>query len=179
MTKSVAMLVTIFIAAFGILPERSFAQTAADPGSLGPVDYAFIGQTFLGNQYQIDSGNLVSAHSSDERVKAYATLMTSSHTDVEKKLVGILRAQQVIQPPTSLLQGSYVSMIATLRDDSGKGLDHEYARQQLGYQNSNIELYTWEIANGQNAELKAFATTVLPEIHKHLLLVTTLIDNGE
>ena len=179
MSKSTALLVTIFVAAIGLVPERTFAQTAADPGSLGPVDYAFIGQTFLGNQYQIDSGTLVGARSSVEKVKAYATLMTSTHTDVEKKLVGILQAQKVTQPPTSLLQGSYASMIATLRDDSGKALDHEYARQQLGYQNSNIALYTWEIANGQNAELKAFATTVLPEVRNHLQLVTTLIANGE
>ena len=179
MSKSVAMLATIFVAAIGFVPDRPFAQTTADPGSLGPVDYAFIGQTFLGNQYQIDSGSLVSAHSSNEKIKAYAGLMTSTHTDVEKKLVGILQTLKVTQPPTSLLQGSYMSMIATLHDDSGKALNHEYARQQLGYQNSNIALYNWEIANSQNAELKAFATTVLPEIRNHLQLVTTLIANGE
>ncbi len=179
MSKSGVLTVAFLAAAVLFAPGRSFSQISADPGSLGPVDYAFIGQTFLGNQYQIDSGSRVAGHSSNDKVKTYAALMTSSHTDVEKKLVGILRTLKVTQPPTSLLQGSYASMIATLRDDSGTALDHEYARQQLGYQNSNIELYVWEIANGQNAELKAFAQTVLPEIHNHLQLVTTLIGAGE
>ncbi len=172
---SIVSLVAVVLCAAG----SSYAQTPANPGLLGPVDYAFIGQTFLGNQYQIDSGSLVGAHSSNDKVKAYAATMTSTHTEVEKKLVSLLQGQNVTQPPTSLLQGSYASMIATLNDNNGRAMDHEYARQQLGYQNSNIALYTWEIANGQNAELKAFATAVLPEIHAHLDLITNLIAAGE
>lgn len=45
---------------------------------------------------------------------------------------------------------------------------------QLDYQNANDALYRWEIENGSNAELTAFARETLPKIDDHMHRVEAL-----
>jgi len=62
----------------------------------------------------------------------------------------------------------------TLQDRTGDAFDKEYARQQLNYQTGNDALYRWEIENGSDPDLKAFAKEVLVKIDQHFDLVKAL-----
>lgn len=156
------------------LSATAAASQPARPGALGPVDYAFIGQTSLGNPYQVESGKLGVAHAGSLKVVAYAKLMIPSHVEVQQKLQAILARKEVVAPPTSLLAHSYDAMLAVLRDEKGPAFDREYVRQQMNYQTGNDALYRWEIANGKDPDLLAFAKTVLPKIDDHFDKVKAL-----
>jgi predicted outer membrane protein len=58
---------------------------------LAPVDYAFIAQTNLGNEFQIDTGKLGETHARSAAVRDYAKLMNSSHVQVENNLMALLQ----------------------------------------------------------------------------------------
>jgi putative membrane protein len=142
------------------------AQTA-ETGSLSPVDYAFIGQTNLGNGFQIDSGKLGETRAASPAVRDYATLMDTSHVEVENNLKALLTKLNVQPPPTSLLAGAYHSLVALLARERGAAFDRDYVNGQLDYQKGNDALYRWEIQNGSNEELKAYARATLPKIDDH------------
>jgi putative membrane protein len=149
------------------------AETSASV-HLSPVDYAFIGMTNLGNQFQIDSGKLGETHAGRAAVRDYAKLMDTSHVEVESNLIALLNRMNVQPPPASLLSGAYKSLIGIMSAEEGAAFDRDYVRSQLDYQHSNDALYRWEIQNGLNPELKAYARETLPKIDDHMHRVEAL-----
>jgi putative membrane protein len=146
------------------------AQTlaASAPGApLGPADTYFVTQTSLGTPFQVDSGRLAETKGTTQAIRSYAELMVSSHITVNNALLGILKNKAPAPPPT-LLRAAYATMVSTLQHESGQTLDADYVRGQVNYQRANTALYQYEIANGTDPDLKAFAQETLPKIQDHL-----------
>jgi putative membrane protein len=91
----------------------------------------------------------------------------SGHITVNDALLGILKNKLPAPPPT-LLKAAYSTMVSTLQHESGRTLDADYVRGQVNYQKANAALYEYEIANGTDSDLKAFARETLPKIQDHL-----------
>jgi len=146
------------------------AQTSAMPTPavpLGPTDTYFVTQTSLGTPFQVDAGRLAESKGTNQAIRGYANLMVSSHITVNNALLAILKSKQEAPPPT-LLKAAYATMVSTLQHESGRLLDADYVRGQVNYQNANAALYQYEIANGTDPDLKAFARDTLPKIQDHL-----------
>jgi len=145
------------------------AQTAASvPGApLGPADTYFVTQTSLGTPFQVDSGRLAENKGTTQAIRGYAELMVSSHVAVNNALLAILKKKAPVPSPT-LLKAAYATMVSTLEHESGQTLDADYVRGQVNYQRANTALYEYEIANGTDPDLKAFAQETLPKIQDHL-----------
>jgi putative membrane protein len=142
---------------------------------LAPVDYAFIPQTNLGNQFQIDTGKLGETHARSATVRDYATLMDSSHVQVQNNLVALLQKMNLELPQASLLSGAYKDLVRILAGEQGATFERDYVRSQLDYQHANDALYRWEIQNGSNPALKAYARETLPKIDDHMHRVEAII----
>ena len=145
------------------------AQTSASvPGApLGPADTYFVTQTSLGTPFQVDSGRLAETKGTTLAIRGYAELMVSSHIAVNNALSKILKNKASVPPPT-LLRAAYSTMVSTLQHETGPILDVDYVRGQVNYQKANTALYQYEIANGADPDLKAFAQDTLPKIQDHL-----------
>jgi putative membrane protein len=138
------------------------------PGApLGPADTYFVTQTTLGTPFQTDSGRIAQTKGTTEAIRSYAQLMVSSHITVDNILLAILKNKAPAPPPT-LLKAAYATMISSLEHESGKLLDADYIRGQVNYQKGNTALYQYEISNGTDPDLKAFAQQTLPKIQDHL-----------
>lgn len=157
--------IAIAVAA-GIGSAQARADDPAQP-ALGPVDTYFVTQTSLGTPFQIDSGQLAEKMGATQAVRSYAELMVSSHNVVNDDLEAILQRRAPVPPPT-LLKAAYATILSTLRDEEGRPFDHDYVRAQVDYQEANVALYQYEIANGSDADLVPFARQTLPKIQDHL-----------
>jgi putative membrane protein len=161
---------TVFIVVAG----AASAETS-EPVPLAPVDYAFIAQTNLGNHFQIDTGKLGETHAHSTAVRDYAQLMDTSHVEVENNLLGLLQKMNLEPPQASLLSGAYKSLVTTLAGKQGASFDREYVHSQLDYQHANDALYRWEIQNGSDPKLLAYARETLPKIDDHMHRVEALL----
>jgi putative membrane protein len=152
-----------------LITSSSTAQTSAiAPGApLAPSDAYFVSQTSLGTPFQVDSGRVAEAKGTTTAIRSYAKLMVSSHITVNNALLAILKNKAPAPPPT-LLQAAYATMVSSLQHESGHALDADYVRGQVNYQKANTALYQYEIANGADRDLKAFAQETLPKIQDHL-----------
>jgi putative membrane protein len=149
------------------LPLSMSAQSQSSFATPGPVDTYFVTQTSLGTPFQVDSGNLAVTKGTTQAIRDYAQLMVSSHVAVNNELDAILRKKPAGPPPT-LLKAAYSTMISTLEHEDGKTFDSDYITGQVNYQNANAILYKYEIANGADPDLKAFAEQILSKIEDHL-----------
>jgi putative membrane protein len=93
--------------------------------------------------------------------------MVSSHIEVNDALKAITKRKAPVPPPT-LLKAAYRTIISTLEAENGPPFDVEYVRGQVAYQKANAALYQYEIDNGTDPDLKAFAQQTLPKIQDHL-----------
>ena len=148
------------------LPVAIRAGSAFSSG-LGPADTYFVTQTSLGTPFQVDSGRLAETRGTTQAIQSYAQLMVSSHITVNNALTAILKNKAPTPPPT-LLKAAYSTMVATLQHESGPTFDADYVGGQVNYQRANAALYQFEIANGTDADLTAFAQQTLPKIQDHL-----------
>ena len=134
---------------------------------LGSVDTYFVTQTSLGTPFQTDSGRIAQKRGGTQAIRSYAELMVSSHIEVNDALEGITKRKAPVPPPT-LLKAAYRTIISTLEAEKGPRFDVEYVRGQVAYQKANAALYQYEIDNGTDPDLKAFAQQTLPKIQDHL-----------
>jgi len=148
-------------------PAAQTLAASASGAPLGPADTYFVTQTSLGTPFQVDSGRLAEAKGTTQAIRSYAELMVSSHITVNNALSGILKSKAPVPPPT-LLKSAYATMVSTLQHETGHSLDADYVRGQVNYQRANAALYEYEIANGTDPDLKAFAQETLPKIQDHL-----------
>jgi len=149
-----------------MLPAQTPAGSATG-AALGPADTYFVTQTTLGTPFQTDSGRIAQTKGTTKAIRSYAQLMVSSHITVNNILLGILKNKAPPPPPT-LLKAAYATMISTLEHESGQKLDADYITGQVNYQKGNTALYQYEISNGTDPDLKAFAQETLPKIQDHL-----------
>ena len=104
--------------------------------------------------------------------------MESSHITVNNALLAILKNKAPAPPPT-LLKAAYSTMVSTLQHETGQTCDTDYITGQFNYQKANTALYEYEIANGTDPDLKAFARETLPKIQDHLARALKLQESGE
>src|SRR4029078_5160678 len=109
----------------------------------------------------------------------YAHLMVVTHVPVVEGLNVVLQRQGVAAPPNTLLQGAYDAMLASLKVEKGASLDRDYVGGQVEYQKGNAALFHYEIQNGTDPDLKAFARRTLPKIEDHLQRALQLAKKGE
>jgi putative membrane protein len=148
-------------------PATQTPAASAAGASLGPADTYFVTQTSLGTPFQVDSGRLAETKGTTQAIRRYADLMVSSHIAVNKALMSILKNKAPVPPPT-LLKAAYATTVSTLQHETGETFDADYVRGQVNYQKANTALYEYEIANGKDPDLKAFAQETLPKIQDHL-----------
>jgi predicted outer membrane protein len=143
------------------------AATSTTKPRLGPADTYFVTQTSLGTPFQVDSGRLAQKAGGTQAIRSYAELMVGSHIAVNDALEAILKRKAPVPPPT-LLKAAYATMISTLEGETGQHFDADYVRGQVNYQRANAALYRYEIDNGTDPDLKAFARQTLRKIEDHL-----------
>jgi putative membrane protein len=149
-----------------LLPVAIRAGSTVSSG-LGPADTYFVTQTSLGTPFQVESGRLAETRGTSQPIQSYAQLMVSSHITVNNALTALLK-NKAPTPPATLLKAAYSTMVSTLQRESGQTFDADYVGGQVNYQKANAALYEYEIANGMDPDLKAFAQQTLPKIQDHL-----------
>jgi putative membrane protein len=164
-TRSVTAVIFL-MSAIGSASAQSM-EPSESPMALGAADTYFVTQTSLGTPFQVASGRVAESKGTTKSIRDYADLMVSSHITVDNALKAILEKKAATPPPT-LLQAAYSSIVSTLQHERGKTFDADYVHGQVLYQKANAALYQYEISNGTDPDLKAFAQATLPKIQDHL-----------
>lgn len=147
------LLATAPLAVLADSPDASFYKNAAEGGISEVAD-----------------GNLATSKGNSQAVKDFGAMMVKDHSAANDKLKA-LAATKGVDLPTS----ASVSQMATkakLDMLSGDTFDKSYIKSQVKAHRETIALFKKEVAGGQDADAKAFATGTLPTLHAHLKAIT-------
>lgn len=124
------------------------------------------------NQVDIDAGKLAKSRSTNKEVKAFAELMITDHTGVNKSatdLVTKLKVSPQDNPTSQSLKAGGDKNLAHLKTLKGAAFDKAYVDHEVAYHQQVIDALDKTLIPGAiNDELKALLVKVRPAFVAHL-----------
>jgi putative membrane protein len=156
----------------------ALASSLAAPLAFGATDpdASFYKKAAEGGLFEVDAGNQAQTKANDQRVKDFGNMLVTDHTAANQQLQS-LAASKGITLPTSASVGQMAEK-AKLDVLTGDTYDKSFLRGQIKAHQQTIALFQKEIGSGQDADAKAFATSTLPTLKKHLKQARALAAPG-
>jgi len=159
-----------------IPPQISGDTVASKPGTstagpkdavkgLGPIDTDFVSKAILGGLFEVQSSELAVSKASTPFVREFAQMLVLDHGDANRELGEIVRGKGGSVPTE--LDADHQGRLTTLRDLKGVDFDRQYRDMQVSAHTDAIVLFEKASNECEDAELKAFATKVLPTLRMH------------
>lgn len=137
-------------------------------------DRNFIEDALKGNMAEIQMGQLAAQRAQNQMVRDYANMMVNDHGPAREQLQEMARRHGVT-PPTEL-DFMHRRLDKKLRKTEGAEFDEEYIKSQVKDHKKMVRLLEDQIEDGENAELKRFASELLPKVREHLVMAQRLED---
>jgi putative membrane protein len=141
------------------------AVTPPPPPPLAPADAMFVNAAAASDAFEVQAGQVAQTKGHSARVKKYSAQMIQAHTQTTQQLTQIAQAKGVT--PSATLSPDEQIMLSRLQSDPARSFDRDYMHDNLVSHQMAIKLFQDEIANGQDADLKQFASATLPIIQQH------------
>jgi putative membrane protein len=146
--------------------------TFASVSAQGVNDAQIASIVVTANQVDIDAGKLAESRATNDEVKAFARLMVTDHTAVNKSatdLAGKLKVTPQDNPTSESLKSGGDKNLAHLRTLTGTSFDKAYVDHEVAYHQQVIDALDKTLIPGAaNAELKALLIKVRPAFVAHL-----------
>ena len=150
------------VACSAVCAAPAFSQTGPAAGG----DQKFVEFAAQTDMTEAHLGQLAADQAAGANVKDYASMLVTDHTSDYKQL-GTIAGKAGLNVPKGL-DAAHDKMIAPFEKLKGRAFDMRYEREMVAGHQQAIARYKQEAANGQNADLKAYANQVLPTLQKHL-----------
>lgn len=119
-----------------------------------------------GDLYEIEAARIAMERSQNEQVKQLATMIQTDHNAASTELKTIVTGKNGSLPTE--LDAKHAALIDALEDAEDDQFDKTYVDQQVNAHKEALALHQFYAANGDDADLKAFAQKVSPKIQAHL-----------
>ncbi len=160
------------LAACASNPPPPMAMTPPPPPPLAAADQTFVTAAAGSDAGEVQEGQLAATKARNPRVKKFASMMVDAHTKTTQQLMTIAQSKGVTPDATPPKMAT--DQLTALNAARPAAFDRLYTRDQVADHMAAVQAYQAEIANGQDADLKAFATSTLPIIQQHLRMARQL-----
>ncbi|MEG3860129.1 DUF4142 domain-containing protein, partial [Microcoleus sp. herbarium12] len=156
-------------------PGRSPSSSTEknSPNSLSSRDSNFVMQAGQTGMLEVQLGRLAVQRGSSSAVKQYGQQMIDEHTRVNQELMQ-LAMQKGIEVPKQM-SGQNKALSDRLSGLSGASFDAAYKQAMIDSHNQAIALFKAQSQQGQDPQLKAWATQKLPNLQAHLQMVNQML----
>lgn len=132
---------------------------------VGPADAEFLTKAANGGLFEVESGELAVLQATTPFVRDFAQMMVVDHGDANRDLEALAR-EKGLQFPKALDEESE-RRLNTLREQKGVDFDRQYRDMQVTAHKDAIALYEKASTECEDADLKAFASKMLPALREH------------
>ncbi len=148
----------------------STQRTNSSPSN---VDRQFVMKAAQSDMTEIKTSQLALQRSQNSKVRQFAQMMVQQHTQSSSKLKPIA-AQKGVTLPTSL-GTSNTALLTQLTKLSGTQFDQAYMKGQAQAHQKTEALYQKELQQGQDSDVKSFASQILPIVTEHRQMADSIL----
>ncbi|HYZ23735.1 MAG TPA: DUF4142 domain-containing protein [Rhodopila sp.] len=142
------------------------------PRQTNVPDRTFVQEATIGGRAEADLGRLATQKASSRAVQEFAQQMIRDQGAANDRLAALARADGIALP--DILDAEHSAMRTQLEAASGAQFDQSYIQGQIIDHQKTAQLFEYEIGSGENAELKKFASDILPVVLRHLRMAQTI-----
>lgn len=147
--------------------SSAMGTAPAGKSTLSRADQKFMTEAAGAGMYEVEVSKLVADHSENADLKSFAQMLITDHTAANTELMGIAQTKNVSLPPT--MPKSKQSEIDKLAKLKGDAFDKAFIQQAgLKAHREAVSLFDGESKSGKDADVKGFATKILPKLREHL-----------
>jgi len=157
-----------------ILPEANVSLAIPNPAVTAPD---FVNAVAISDMFEIAASKLALEKAKNPAIKTFAEQMIKDHGATTAEVKQIIAKDTLEQPP-SKLDLDHDTMIADLKAAEPEDFDALYLDQQRKAHQSALNLLQGYAVNGDNADLKGFASETAPKVQHHLQMVNDLDEKG-
>lgn len=144
---------------------QAVMQAQTNP-TLSTTDAYFMDQAARGGLAEVSEGQLAARQAHEPAVRRFATRMVADHTKVNTDLDALAQQKRITLP--TMPSDAQQHMMSQLQGLTGSTFDHTFLDQQVALHRYAVDLYRNEAKQGTDADVKALAARVLPELEQHL-----------
>ena len=137
-------------------------KAAAEPMS----DQDFVEMAAQTDMTEAHLGKMAADQADSQAVKDLAQMLVTDHTNDYTQLSNIAGKAGLTVPKG--IDEKHNKMIALFEKLKGKAFDRRYTHEMVLGHEGALAAYKKESTDGQNADLKAYASQTLPTLEKHL-----------
>jgi putative membrane protein len=157
----------------GMAPAtKESSQGIPAPRQINQADRTFIHEAAIGGLAEVDLAKLAARKGSTSGVKEFAQRMIRDHGSANDRLATLAKADALRLPDT--LDDEHKTLRARLEQSDGARFDQAYIQAQIIDHQKTALLLEHEIGSGENAELKNFASDILPVVLSHLRMAQAI-----
>ena len=142
---------------------------------IAPSTADFVLQAAQSDKFEIASSKLAEERG-NEKSKAFAKQMVEAHTKTSEQLMSAASEHAKDVTPPSEMNDSQKSLLEKLKGLKGADFDEQFAEDQESAHKDAVSLFQRYGDGGDNAALKAWASTTLPDLQHHLQMAKALDD---
>jgi putative membrane protein len=139
----------------------AYATQAAAVDAL--PDARFVGFSQAVNDFEVQSGQLALARSTNENVRGYASRAIAEHTTAAQALSKSRQEAGVSYAPDGTMGPRTSSELARLNSLQGAQFDQAFASAQLAVQTAAVDQFGAYSQNGTSGPLRRYAQQMLPK----------------
>jgi putative membrane protein len=148
--------------------DRMFVTNAAD-GGLFEVT---AGELAVAKGDSTGTGMVMGSDSMS--IKSFGQMMITDHSKANNELKTLADQKDVDVPTT--LSATKQQMLDSLSAASGNAFNMMYAKMMVSSHQQTVALFEQQANNGQDAELKSWASQTLPTLRHHLEMAEMMYD---
>ncbi len=149
------------------------ATTSAGDTSMA-ADGDFITEAASGGLMEVELGRTASANAASAKVKEFGRMMVTDHTKANTELKAIAAKKNVTVPAAPAEK--HQNHINDLKAKKGADFDKSYVDMMVDDHKEDISKFEDEAKNGNDPDVKAFASKTLPVLQKHLKSIQAIQD---
>jgi putative membrane protein len=154
--------------------------TPSNSTPLSATDTEFIRQAHLGNMAEVALSRLAldQRRGASPEVRQYAQMMIQEHPQADARLLQLAQRKGVTIPQNQALDAEHQQISERLAQLSGRNFDRAYMRAMLTDHFRTVRLFQQQAQRGQDPDVRAFATQLLPSLQQHLQMARAMADDG-
>lgn len=162
----------------GYAPMPQYAQVPAPSAPPAGVrildrqDEIFLHEIAAAGLTEVEFGQLAQQRAGNPSVRDFGRQMVEDHSKANARLNAIVQTSEIRLP--SAMNPTYKKNFDDLTRLQGAAFDRAYIKGQIDDHTRVAQMLEYQLSNGKDPQLKAFAAETLPTVRHHLELAHTL-----
>jgi putative membrane protein len=128
-------------------------------------DEDFIKEAISSGMMEVELGKLAGEKGTNQRVKSFGQMMVKDHSKSGEELRAIASSKNINAPAS--MDDKHNKVVQDLQNKDATDFDKAYMKEMVSAHEKDIDLYKKQAEDGNDPELKTFASKNLPVLLMH------------